>query len=58
MTEEETNEFLEETCGLNLERWGLQIRPASSSSSTRSLHDDEPLMGGVDLLDIPGRHLQ
>jgi hypothetical protein len=44
MTEDETRDFLENTCGLNLEREGLEVRPSHGGHHMR----------GVDLLEIPG----
>jgi hypothetical protein len=44
MTEDETRDFLENTCGLNLEREGLDVQQHRGSHRTR----------GVDFLEIPG----
>jgi hypothetical protein len=48
MTEDETRDFLENTCGLNLEREGLEVRPSHGGHHMR----------GVDFLEIPGTIMQ
>jgi hypothetical protein len=56
MTEEDTLEFLEETCGINPERWGLDIRLLSPPASRRTSQSGDVLRG-VDFLDIPGMNI-
>jgi hypothetical protein len=48
MTEQETRDFLENTCGLDLEREGLEVRQSRGGQHMR----------GVDLLEIPGMVIQ